>query len=439
MANRIYGADWVVPVASPPLRDAVVVIEGSRIAWIGHEALLPAQYRATEIDWTAGVITPGLVNAHTHLQYSGFDSLGRGQYRGFEDWSVAFETLYHTDREPCEWGRAAAQGVKLGLASGTTVFSEIITSDEARGAIGQAQASGIEYLEVIAETTRSWSNGGREELIKWLGDKASIETGISPHAPYNLDPSVVTDLVEIAKARGMRLHSHLGESALEEAFYLTGDPAVLFIYGDLRDEYHLVQQKGAGLKTAAYADSVGLLGECTHIAHGVYFDKCQRDLLRQRGTRVALCPRSNAVIGLAEAPVAAYLAEGHDIAVGTDSLASAPSLDLMADVKALARIAHDQGYGEGDLWRRVVQAATLGGARALGMAKRGYGALIAGGPADLALFAIDVAGDEVERALVEQGEGRCVLTVAQGRVAHDSRTNASGIERHVRSQDQQAS
>lgn len=437
MANKIYGADWVVPVASAPLRDAVVVIEGSRIAWIGSEALLPAQYRATDIDWTDGVITPGLVNAHTHLQYSGFDSLGRGQYRGFEDWSVAFEALY--DREPWEWGRAAAQGAKLGLATGTTVFSEIITSDEARGAIAAARATGIEYLEVIAETTRSWSNGGREEFLKWLSDTASIETGISPHAPYNLDPAVVNDLVEIAKTRGMRLHTHLGESALEEAFYLTGDPAILFIYGDLRDEYHLVQQKGAGLKTAAYADSVGLLGECTHIAHGVYFDRCQRDLLRQRGTRVALCPRSNAVIGLAEAPVAAYLAEGHDIAVGTDSLASAPSLDLMADVKALARIARDQGYGEGDLWRRLIQAATSGGARALGMAKRGFGALSADGPADLALFAIDVTGDEVERALVEQGEGRCVLTVAQGLVVHDSRAKASGIARHVRSQDQQAS
>lgn len=436
MANKIYGADWVVPVASPAVRDAVVVIEGNRIAWIGPEALLPAQYRATHIDWTDGVITPGLVNAHTHLQYSGFDSLGRGQYSGFEDWSVAFEALY--DREPWEWGRAAAQGARLGLATGTTVFSEIITSDEARGAIAAAQATGIEYLEVIAETTRSWNNGGRDELLRWLGDTVSIETGISPHAPYNLDPAVVCDLVEIAKTRGMRLHTHLGESALEEAFYLTGDPAILFIYGDLRDEYHLVQQKGAGLKTAAYADSVGLLGECTHIAHGVYFDRCQRDLLRQRGTRVALCPRSNAVIGLAEAPVAAYLTEGHDIAVGTDSLASAPSLDLMADVKALARIARDQGYGERDLWRRLMQAATSGGARALGMAKRGYGTLSAGGPADLALFAIAVTGDEVERALVDQGEGRCVLTVAQGRVVHDSRAKASRIERHVRSQDQQA-
>lgn len=421
MASKIYGADWVVPVASAPLRDAVVAIDAGRISFVGPAAQLPAHLRDEKIDWTKGVITPGLVNAHTHLQYTGFDTLGRGQYRGFEDWSVAFEAHYHTDRDASEWGKAAARGARLGLATGTTVFSEIITSDEARGAIAAAQATGIEYLEVIAETTRSWANGGREELIKWLGDKATIATGISPHAPYNLDPSVVSDLVELAKSRDLRLHTHLGESALEEAFYLTGDPAVLFIYGDLRDEYHLVQQKGSGLKTAAYADSVGLLGECTHIAHGVYFDKCQRDLLREHNTRVALCPRSNAVIGLAEAPVAAYLAEGHDIAVGTDSLASAPSLDLMADVKALARIAHDQGYRENDLWQRVMQAATRGGARALGMAEKGYGALVTGGPADLALFAIDVTDGNVERALVEQGEGQCVLTLAQGRSVHDSR------------------
>lgn len=421
MASKIYGADWVVPVVSPPMRDAVVAVEGARVAYVGPEAALPEPLRGQPVDRRRGVITPGLVNAHTHLQYSGFDRLGRVQYKGFEDWSVAFEDLFHAQQDPADWGRAAAHGVKLALATGTTVFSEIITSNEARGAIHAGQASGIEYLEVIAETTRSWANGGRAAFLKWLDDKTMIETGISPHAPYSVDTSVVGDLAELAKARGIRLHTHLGESAIEEALYLTGDPAVLFIYGDLRDEYNLVRRKGAGLKTAAYADSLGLLGECTHIAHGVYFDRCQRDLLRERGTRVALCPRSNKVIGLAEAPVAAYLAEGHDIAVGTDSLASTPSLDLMADVKALAHIAQGQGYREGDLWQRLVQAATLGGARALGMAGRGHGALVAGGPADLALFAIDVAGDAVEQALVEQGEGGCVLTLARGRVAHDSR------------------
>ena len=138
-----------------------------------------------------------------------------------------------------------------------------------------------------------------------------------------------------------------------------------------------------------------------------------------RGTRVALCPRSNRVIGLAEAPVADYLREGHEISVGTDSLASSPSLDLMEDVRELARIARAQGYDEPDLAERLIRAATWGGAKAMGLDAEGYGGLSVGGPADLALFDIAVeaetSADVVQETLVSDGPGRCVLTVAGGR------------------------
>lgn len=429
MTSRIFGADWLVTICGRPHRKAVVVVEGNRIAWVGPYADLPPQWRFIDVDWRSGVLTPGLVNAHTHLQYSDFDALGRGQYRDFEHWSEAFEVAYMAVADPSAWSDAAARGVKLALSTGTTVFSEIITNDQARGAIGASEATGIEYLEVIGEIDRSWNAGGHAAFLERLCQPATIPTGISPHAPYSIDPCVVTDLVEIARKQGMRLHTHLGESSAEQALYLSGDPTVLTIYGDLRDEYHLVRRGGAGLETAAYADSLGLLAETTHIAHGVYFDHCQRELLRSNGTQVALCPRSNAVIGLDQAPVAAYLREGHDIAVGTDSLASCPSLDLMGDVKLLAVIAREQGYDGEDLYVRLMQAATVGGARALGMAEKGYGTIVVGGPADFAVFDIDVAGENVERALVEHAEGRCVLTVAGGAVAHDIRQEGSASSR----------
>ncbi|UDF33132.1 UNVERIFIED_ORG: amidohydrolase family protein (plasmid) [Roseateles sp. XES5] len=423
MKSSVFGADWIVPVGTPPLREAAVVVEDARIAWLGPVQQIPSQWRSLPVQWSEGVMTPGLVNAHTHLQYSDFDSLGRGQYRDFEDWSDAFEVLYLAVNDSRSWSTAATKGVGLGLATGTTVFSDVVTDTSARGAIGAANATGIEFLEVIAETNRSWREGGRDALLARLEQIGTTPAGLSPHAPYSVDPQVVADLVKIAGSRGLRLHSHLAESSVEEALYLSGDPRVLAIYGDLRDEYQLIRQGGAGMKSATFANSLGLLSPCTHIAHGVYVDRHQRDLLRDSGTRVALCPRSNATIGLEKAPVAAYLREGHDLAVGTDSLASSPSLDLMADVRMLAEIARDQGYDDGDLMSRLFEAATVGGARALGMADAGYGTLRAGGPADFALFAVEVKGDRVEQALVEQGEGCCVLTVAGGCIAHDRRCN----------------
>ncbi len=424
MRSRLLTADWLVPVAVPPLRDGAVVIRDERIAWLGCAADLPQAFEGLVPDHVPGVLMPGLVNAHTHLQYTDFEALGRNTYRDFEHWAEAFEIAYIAVTDPEDWKRAAERGVRLALQTGSTSFAEIITNDAACGALHTCCARGIEYLEVIGEVERSWSSGGRETFLARLDRRGEFPTGISPHAPYSVDPSVIRDLVAIARQMGIRLHTHMAESAVEDALYLHGVPTVLDIFGDLRDEYVLVRQGGAGLKAAMLADSIDLLSSDCHIAHGIYLDRESRDLLLRRGTRVALCPRSNAVIGLDEAPVADYLREGHEVCVGTDSLASCPSLDLMADVRLLAEIALKQGYDGVDLHHRLILAATLHGAQAMGL-KDGQGTLEPGGPADLAAFDVRVSGNAVERALVEQAEGRCILTIIGGQVAFDRRRNAA--------------
>src|SRR5262249_38664599 len=154
----------------------------------------------------------------------------------------------------------------------------------------------------------------------------------------------------------------------------------------------LIRRGGSGPDTATYVDTTGLLSGTPHPAPAIYLGRTERNPLLRRGTQGAPCPRSNAVLGVGPAPAGAFLPEGHEIAVGTDSLASSPSLDLMADVAELARIATAQGYRHGDLGPRLLRAATVGGARALGLRESGYGALAVGGPADLAVFDVRVTG-----------------------------------------------
>lgn len=412
-----YAADWVLPIDGPAIRRGAVAVEGGSIAWIGRSADLPPEWGRPEP--CHGIMLPGLVNAHTHLQYSGFAALGRRRFASFEDWSQAFGRLY-AGYDRAAWHADAREGARRATRSGTTVFAEIVTDPGAAGAVEDAGATGVEFFEAIGQTERVWRDGGRDAYLRWLDDApGAVARGISPHAPYSLDGAVVTELCRIAAARGMRVHSHLGESAVEAAFYLRGDGSVLTEYSGLRDEFALVRNGGSGLTTGRYADSIGLLGPGCHVAHGVYLDRADRELLLRRHTRVALCPRSNAVTGLDEAPVAAYLREGHDVAVGTDSLASSPSLDLMADVAELAAMARRQGYRGADLDARLVHAATRGGARALGLASGGHGTLRVGGPADLAVFDV-AAGSAAEAyaALTHEAEGRCTLTVGGGRVLH---------------------
>jgi cytosine/adenosine deaminase-related metal-dependent hydrolase len=176
--------------------------------------------------------------------------------------------------------------------------------------------------------------------------------------------------------------------------------------------------RGAGVTAVEHCRELGGLGPDVHVAHGVHVDAADRATLREQQTVVALCPRSNAVLQSGTAPVAAYLAEGNPIAVGTDALASAPSLDVLADVRALRDIALADGYGEPGLGRQLVEAATLGGSQALGDV--GLGRLVPGGHADLAVFDVPTDGDPYD-ALVEHGAGRCTATVVAGRLVHRGR------------------
>ncbi|MBA3368226.1 MAG: amidohydrolase family protein, partial [Geodermatophilaceae bacterium] len=175
---------------------------------------------------------------------------------------------------------------------------------------------------------------------------------------------------------------------------------------------------GSGRTPIAELDSVGLLGADSHIAHGVHADAADRALLRERGTAVALCPRSNERLDCGQAPVAAYRAEGNAVGIGTDSLSSSPSLDLLEEVRAVRALALSQGSTEGGLDRWLVEAMTLGGAIALG--RNDIGRLEPGCRADLTV--VDVAADDPYAAIVADGVGRCLATLVAGDLRYASGT-----------------
>jgi cytosine/adenosine deaminase-related metal-dependent hydrolase len=174
------------------------------------------------------------------------------------------------------------------------------------------------------------------------------------------------------------------------------------------------------LSAAEFAMSCGLLGRDSHVAHGVYLGTEGRRLLRDAGTYVALCPRSNLTVGIDPPPIAAYLEEDSSIAVGTDSLGSTTSLDLLEDVALLRRLAIEGGYQHADLDRRLLHAATLGGADALGLANH-LGSIDVGKRADLAILAIDPDTPDLEREVSEHGSGKCLATLVAGEIRWEAR------------------
>lgn len=422
----VYSAALVFPVTSPRIVDGAVAVQGDRILHVGDRRWVlevlderGAEYREEHWD---GVLAPGLVNAHTHLQYTGMREVASRNYTGFDHWGDAFDTVYA--RESHDWRAAAAEGAQLSLAAGVTAAADVVTDRDALGALHDAGMHGIAYWEVYGANNADWTPEAKAEVREQIRQIPTPPgAGVSPHAPYSLEVQPLLELPDIVREEGLRLHIHLAEAHMEREFdgidgYVGAGPGGHGAWPELgADSFRALRSHGIGVSSTQFVDHLGVLGPDCHIAHGVYVSADDRALLRARGTSVALCPRSNEVIGLDMPPVAAYLREGNAIAVGTDSLSSSPSLDLLADVAKLYRVAREQGYRGDDLHQRLLGAATLGGATALGLnvGKRRIGQLGVGAMADLAFFDLPVHDAEAALAeLVEAGAGRARRTVVGG-------------------------
>lgn len=403
----IHAAPVVLTMTGPPIRDGAVLVEGDRVAAVGARA--DVARRAPDVrvrDWP-GVLTPGLVNAHAHLQYGPrFNHLASSGLP-FAEW---IQQLMATRQgmTDLDWQVEARASAHQLLKSGTTAVADLVSFAPAITVAASLGLQGISYAELAGVDGKGWAAG--REKVQSLLSVPGRERGISPHTLYTLSNGVFRDLVGLARSQGMRLHPHLAETADEAEWVLSGTGA----FSDISTRFALdfeLHGTGAGVSPVRHCDDLGGLGPDVHVAHGVHVDAADRELLRERQTVVALCTRSNAILQAGEAPVADYLSEGSPVAIGTDSLGSAPDLDLLAEARATRDLARRQGFEHPE--ELIVRAMTLGGAQALGQP---LGTIAEGGRADLAAF--DVPVDEPFRDLVEHGAGRCVATVLGGRLVH---------------------
>ncbi|WP_062071555.1 amidohydrolase family protein [Demequina sediminicola] len=427
----LYSADLVLPITAPPILDGAIAVRGERILHVGERAWVESSLAerglpVKHVRWP-GVLMPGLVNAHTHLQYTGMGEVATRTYNGFEDWVTGFNPVYQRGHD---WAADAAEGARQMIVAGVTAAADIVTDPEAATALHDAGLAGIAFWEVMDWSNDDWRDHGRAEVEAALDSMPDRPgSGLSPHAPYSLEILPLLELPDIVRERGRRIHIHLGESGIEREFEADNlGPWQSQGLGSLRE----LRQAGFGTSATDYVDHLGVLGPDCHVAHGIYVSERDRATLRARGTTVALCPRSNEIIGLDAPPVAAYLREGSPIAIGTDSLSSSPSLDPMAEIAAVMRVARGQGYSHDDIAERLLNAATLGGAHALGIDEgpRRTGYLAVGAMADLAFFDVPVTTvDDTIMTLAESGAGRAGATVTNGRVRHatSSFTSETGI------------
>jgi len=430
----IHRANWVLPItdefgrAVAPIREGAVAIDGEQIVAVGPaSAVLAAFDTTTAVREWSGVLMPGLVNAHTHLQYTGYADMALTDLP-FPEWISEMIRRRQTTSD-ADWASAAADGARELIRTGTTSAADDVTDDAAIAPVAQVGIGGVSYLEMFGYDTATWSATGRELFNHRLDSAPTTrEIGTMAHAIYTLDPEPFLDIINIGRARGMRSQVHLAEAASETEFVASGSGPSADSAREAGWDFALVRDGGAGVSPTRFLADLGCLSPQVHAAHGVHCGSDDRALLRVNATTVALCPRSNRILGSGTAPIADYLREGSHIALGTDSLASSPSLDLLDEVRAAFDLARAQGYNEPDLGARLLHAATSGGARALGRylpsdnpVKSGLparpapiGALFPGAQADLAIFGADLSIASPIDAVVLSGH--CVGTILRGDV-----------------------
>lgn len=369
---RVLIAKAVLPVAAPPLLDgAAVALEDGRIAAVGktRDVVRTAGTDAPVTDLGDVAIVPGLVNAHVHLELSW---LTDRRPPGGDPMTWLRDLVTARDAEDPERAAGAAEEqVRFLQARGTAAVGEVANGPASVAAVAASRMLGVVFLEIYrfrasdAERVLKESVSRleqMEDLRDRNGGRDRLDIVLSPHAAHTTSGPLLKALAGRAKAAGSRLTIHVAESEPEIRLLASGDGPLPEFYrerGVWDDGWTCPKQS-----PVEYLDRLGVLSERTLAVHCVHLSRQDLSRLQSRQVTVVACPRSNAHLGAGTAPVPKILSSGVPVALGTDSLASAPDLDLFAEMAALR--ADHPGLAPA----AVLRMATLNGARALGLADR---------------------------------------------------------------------
>ena len=379
--EQAYTARWVWCAPGDLRPGAVVVL---RDGWIRAVTDRPPA-GVTLTDLGPGLLMPGLVNAHTHLELSGLAGLARpsGDFVGWLEQMVAIRPIMLRQNG----AQATRDAVYALTGDGTALVGDITNTGKAASALSAAGVSAVSFYEALGADKAEPPPAG----ASWRGRVLSA-SAVAAHAPYSVPTSRLAGLK--ARAGELPFCMHLAESRAEVEFLAgrgpQGERLERFIMerGLRREELELAASTPLGQVEAAHA-----LDAHTLLVHGVQLTPEEGQRIARAGASLCLCPRSNLGLTRALAPVEALLAAGVNLALGTDSLASAPDLSLWAEMAALAAAKPTLSP------EAILTMATAGGARALGQAGK-FGILAPRAAAPLAFVPLaDLAQGEVLAAV----------------------------------------
>ena len=339
-----------------------VLVDGGQILAVCADGEPPpaAVLRARQVDLGECLIAPGLVNAHTHIELSWMAAQrpSGGDYSG---WLRELLALQPSFSEPTAREAARVEIAKLEMR-GTVAVGDIGNDLWVAELLAQSDLEGVLFHELLGrdEARAEATFSAAEARLAALTTAAGWRHTLAPHAPHTVSPTLLGLLARRARRLGAPLSIHLAESQ-EEAAFLRGEGPFVELF---QERNFGAPPATSARSSTAVAAAAGVLMANTAAVHAVQLDDEDLKLLARSKATVVSCPRSNDYLGVGQPRLAELLEAGVPLALGTDSLASAPDLDLFAEMQFL-RQQHPQIAAQ-----TVVQAATAGGARALGLEDR---------------------------------------------------------------------
>ncbi|QBI54531.1 8-oxoguanine deaminase [Streptomonospora litoralis] len=351
----------------------------------------PAHAGARVVDGRGLLATPGLVNTHHHLYQWATQGMFAdstlfewltGSYELWSrlDASVVADTTTaglawlalsgcttasdHHYVFPAGGGDIAAAEVEAARAVGVRLDLARGSMDRGRSAGGLPPDSVVETLEGALAATEAAVDAHHDPAFG-----AMTRVAVAPCSPFTVSRELMTGAAELARAKGVRLHTHLAETLDEQEQCLA--------------EF--------GTTPVGYAEKLGWLGEDVWLAHAVHLSDDAVARIAATGTGVAHCPSSNARLGAGICRSADLLQAGASVGLGVDGPASSELTGLAAEMRQALLMARARGGPRALTARQALHMATLGGARCLGRAAE-LGSIEVGKLADIALWRVDGFG-----------------------------------------------
>jgi 5-methylthioadenosine/S-adenosylhomocysteine deaminase len=405
-------------------RDALIVtMDNGRSVFTGNllvendriKELNPAQYEADQvIDCRGKVLIPGLIQTHVHLVQVLFrgqaDDLALLDWLRQKIWPLEAahdsESIYYS----------ALLGISELLRSGTTSIVDMATVNHTEAVFEAISETGIRAIsgkcmmdsgadvpKGLSETTEQSLQQSLDLLDKWHGsENGRIKYAFNPRFVLSCSKELMIEVGELARRKGVHVHTHASEN---------------------RDEIALVEQI-MGRSNILFFDDIGLTGENLVLAHCIWVNDEELQVLKMSGTTVAHCPSANLKLGSGIAPTVKMAEMGIKLSIGADGAPCNNNLDPFMEMR-LAALIQKPIHGPTAMPAELVfEMATLGGAAAMNQSTE-IGSIEAGKKADLVLIDLNKphsmpeAGTNIYSRLVYEAKSSDVcLTMVDGKILY---------------------